>query len=747
MESTEQAVSSRRSSRPTLEILSHLQQLSRDSAEGRLSRVYEAAVQLPINCLLIDKSILLSCSKNGSHFFPVRVKNVCLDALPDCSSLAKDSVIHSVVVNQSPKVIEDVSTCDTPLRHICTHEQVCSVACIPAVACGETQAVLIYMSCSKRAFAVWEIELMMTIASHVATACRIRLVDYECCPPQVSPVLDRLRQVLTATSVDDLLQNALREVITIVNADSGSIMLYDDIQCRIAAAYGLKENIDRRVARSVPTISNYIATHRKPLLLHGPVDTSKYPGVVPRSEIASSICVPLRAGKKVLGSLNLNRSSHKRPFGESDLDFTTAYVAQPLSIALEHKRLSLYKDDQASFLRHLYRIAKMITSSLEIEEVLDKIMDQLMSVGRADVCGLLLKDDTFGEFTMACGRGIPGGMKDDYAELMMPLALSLVGRARPTAVPDLDAHRAYTDQEVVRRLGLRSAAIIPLFIKRKNVGFIMVYSRQIASFPQSLLKLLAGLAELAAIAIENARHYERQLGIARITQRLLAPCPLVCIPGFEIGHKYIPAYQVGGDYYDLIKLSEDKFGLALADVSGKDVDAATHIALCKHSLRAVADHFDSPSLLLRKMNRLIYENTSPEAFVSMFYAVLDIEHRELTFSSAGHDPGLLYRADSRTVERVSTPGILLGIQPDAAFVDGRLSIKPGDTLLLYTDGLVFASSRDYETGISKIMATLIEHSLQPAQQLADNIHERTVGKHTAKLPDDIALIALKAVEE
>lgn len=746
MENIGQAASSRRSSIPTLEILSHLLQLSRDSAEGRLSRVYEAAVQVPINCLLIDKSILLSCSTDGSQFFPMRVKNVCLDALADCSSLAKDSVIRSVVVNQSPKVIEDVSTCDAPLRYICTSEQVCSLACIPVVACGETQAVLIYMSCSKRAFAVWEIELMMTIASHVATACRIRLVDYECCPPQVSPALDRLRQALTATSVDDLLHNTLREVITIVNADSGSVVLYDNAQCRIVAAYGLKQNIARTVARSVPTISNYIATHRKPLLLHGPVDTSKYPGVVPRSEIASSICMPLKAGKKVLGCLNLNRSSHKRPFGESDLDFTTAYVAQPLSIALEHKRLRLYRDDQASFLRHLYRIAKMITSSLEIEEVLDMIMDQLMSIGRADVCGLLLKDDKFGEFKVACGEGIPGGTKDDYANLMMPLAMSLVARAT-TAVPDLNAHQAYSDQEVARRLGLRSAAIIPIFIKRKHVGFIMVYSRQTASFPQSLLKLLTGLAELAAIAIDNARHYERQLGIARITQRLLAPCPLVCIPGFEIGHKYIPAYQVGGDYYDLIKLSENKFGLALADVSGKDVDAATHIALCKHSLRAVADHFDSPSSLLRKMNRLIYENTPPEAFVSMFYGVLDIERRELTFSSAGHDPGLLYRADSRTVERVSTPGILLGIQPDAAFVDGRLSIKQGDTLLLYTDGLVFASSRDYETGISKIMATLIEHSLQPAQQLADNIHERTVGKHTAKLPDDIALIALKAVEE
>ncbi|MGB9588593.1 MAG: GAF domain-containing SpoIIE family protein phosphatase, partial [Armatimonadota bacterium] len=509
---------------------------------------------------------------------------------------------------------------------------------------------------------------MMTIASHVATASRIRLVDHESCPPQVNPVLDRLRRALTATSVDDLLENTLREVVTIVNADSGSIVLYDDAQCRIAAAYNLKGNIDRAVARSVPTMSNYIATHCKPLLLHGPADTSKYPGVVPRFEIASSICTPLKVGKKVLGCLNLNRLSHRRPFGESDLEFTTAYVAQPLSIALEHKRLRLYRDDQASFLRRLYRIAKMITSSLETEEVLDMIMDQLMSVGRADVCGLLLKDDKFGEFKVACGEGIPGGTKDDYANLMMPLAISIVARARPTALPDLNAHHAYTDHEIVRRLGLRSAAVIPLLIKRKNVGFIMVYSRQTASFPQSLLKLLAGLAELAAIAIENARHYERQLGIARITQRLLAPCSLGCIPGFEIGHKYVPAYEVGGDYYDLIRLSENRFGLAVADVSGKDVDAAAHIAMCKHSLRAVADHFDSPSSLLRKMNRLIYENTSPEAFVSMFYGILDTDRRELTFSSAGHDPGLLYRADSRTVERVSTPGILLGIQPDAAFV-------------------------------------------------------------------------------
>jgi GAF domain-containing protein len=667
--------------------------------------------------------------------------------LENYSILPLDETVQWVIKNQSPKVVEDISKCGSYLNQICMHEQVCSLACIPVVVHNQTVAILIYMTCSKVAFTVWEVQVMTTIANHVAAVSKLKLIDETCCPPQISPLFDRLRLAMASNNIDELLHNTLREALTLLHADSGSVIISDAKECRIAAYYGLPEGIDLKVTRRKKTISNYILAGRQPILIHGPADISRYPGIVPRKEIASSMCLPLKGKHKVLGLLNINRTAHKRPFTEEDLIFATTYISEPLSAALESKKLRAYREDQTKFLRHLYKIARTITSSLELQNVFNMILDRLTSLAKSDVCGLIIHEDKTGEFKVACGRGISNASVEDYEALMLPSRKLSISRARPTVINDLEAHPILRNNEIVKSLGLRSALILPLVIKRKQVGFIMAYSCQPRTFSQSLVRLLIGLGELAAIAIENARHYERQLGIAHITQQLLAPCAVCNIPGFDIGYKYIPAYQIGGDYYDILKLQENKFALAIADVSGKDVEAATHIAMCKHSLRAIAPHFHSPSSILKKMNHLIYENTTPEAFVSMLYAVLDVEQRQLQYSSAGHDPGLLLRAESKTIEQVATPGILLGINPDFTFVDKTSTINPGDILFLYTDGLVSALSKDYETGISILTSTLTECSLQPAQEVADNIYELAMNTHTSRLPDDIAFIVLKAVDE
>jgi len=733
-------------SKSALELLGFLQHLSQDTAEGNLARVVDAAVELPVKHLRVDKSVLLCCPAPGKSYFPLAFRNVSHPFLENCHLLSGDDILDWAAINQSLKVVDDLPSLSTPSAGIYALEHVRSLACIPVVAQGETLAVLLYMCCSPVSFTIWELEVMNTIANHVAAVSRLKQADEERTPPQIGPLLVRLREALwTSTDLDELLNRTLREALTLMQADSGSIILHEARGCRVAATYGLSESISRELHRVKDTVYAHVIASQKPVLLHGAADAQEYPGAIPRPEIVSAMSVPLRGRRSLLGVLNINRSRAGRIFNDADLAFATSHIAQPLVMTIENLKLHEATKAQTRYLRDMYEIARTITSTLELDAVLNMIMNRLRALIVSDVCGLLLYDNETGRLNVACGYGIPDGTESDYAELMMIAGKLSPSRMRPLVIPDLSAHHLYRHPPAAEKLGLRSAVTVPLTIKRKRVGFLTAYRHEPRGFPRETVKLLIGMAELAAIAIENARLYERQLGIANLTQRLLSPSAIEPIPGFEVGCKYAPAYQVGGDYYDLIELDRHRFAIVIADVAGKDVSAARHIAMCKHSLRATAEHIASPAELLHKMNRLIYDNTEPEAFISMFYAILDTESKTLLYSLAGHEPGLLLRAHTGRIEYISTPGILLGVLPNATFFERRTSIKVGDILLLYTDGLTTALSSDGDTGLSKLESALMERPSKTAQELANNIHKLATSRRTSRPPDDIAIVALKGV--
>jgi len=732
-------------SKSALELLGFLQHLSRDTAEGNLARVVDAAVDLPVKHLRVDKSVLLCCPALGKPYFPLASRNASQAFLESCHLLSGDDIVDWVAINQSPKAVDNVPSLTTASASVYAGEQVCSLACIPVVANGETLAVLLYMCCSPVSFTIWELEVMNTIANHVAAVSRLTQIDEGRTPPQVGPLVARLAEALWASAnLDELLDRTLREALALMQADSGSIMLHQARGCRVAASHGLSKDIEQEAHRVKDTVATRVIAGRKPVALHGAVDPDEYPGAIPRTEIVSAMSVPLHGRRSPLGLLNINRTRAGRAFNEVDLSFVASYIAQPLVVAIENVKLHEATRAQTRYLRDMYEIARTITSTLQLDAVLRMIMDRLRALIVSDVSGLLLYDET-GRLKVACGYGIPDGTESDYTDLMMSAGNLPPSRLRPVVIPDLGSHHLHTHSPAAQRLGLRSAAIVPLTIKRKRVGFLLAYRQEPRGFPRSAVKLLIGMAELAAIAIENARLYERQSGIANLTQRLLIPTAFDPIPGFEIGCKYAPAHQVGGDYYDLIKLDRDRFAIVVADVAGKDVSAARHIAMCKHSLRAIAEHIPSPAELLRKMNRLIYDNTEPEAFISMFYGVLDAKSRTLVYSLAGHEPGLLLRADKRSIDYVSTPGILLGVLPNATFTEQTTSINMHDILLLYTDGLVGALSSDCDAALSSLESALIEWPLKPAQELADNIHKLAIGRRTGRPPDDIAIVALRMI--
>ena len=183
---------------------------------------------------------------------------------------------------------------------------------------------------------------------------------------------------------------------------------------------------------------------------------------------------------------------------------------------------------------------------------------------------------------------------------------------------------------------------------------------------------------------------QRELEIAREVQRSFLPARMPDVPGLDLAAACIAAEEVGGDYYDVIPLDGRRLALVIGDVSGKGIQAAFFMTLAKGFLQSLARETDSPAEVLRRANRLFFANAPRGTFVSLIYAVLDLDARTLTFARAGHNPVILRRSPDRAASFVQPPGLALGLTPrlifDETIREETVTLKPGDTLVFYTDG-------------------------------------------------------------
>jgi sigma-B regulation protein RsbU (phosphoserine phosphatase) len=206
---------------------------------------------------------------------------------------------------------------------------------------------------------------------------------------------------------------------------------------------------------------------------------------------------------------------------------------------------------------------------------------------------------------------------------------------------------------------------------------------------------------------------------------------------------------VGGDYFDFVTLGQNKLGIAIGDVSGKGVPAAIYMTLTKGILQSHADETISPRLVLNKVNKLLYRNIEKNSFVSMFYAVLDSKAKELTFARAGHNPGIIINQNDGSNQELKTDGIALGLEEGSVFnrtlKEHSIHLKPGDTLVFYTDGFTEAMNQfKEEFGEERFIKLISENRHLHAQDLINTIVSqiRTFSRDVAQ-HDDMTMIVVK----
>lgn len=380
----------------------------------------------------------------------------------------------------------------------------------------------------------------------------------------------------------------------------------------------------------------------------------------------------------------------------------------------------------------LHRAAEKISSILDLEELIDKIVnDVAISFGYLEA-SIYLHDEGRGTMVLS---GVHGCTMDCSGHSLRVGSEGMVGYVAATRetryAPDvrLDPYYISCDDST------RSELAVPLHADGKLVGVFMASHHELDAFSSEQRRLLQALCGHIGGALHNARRFQmeraekekmsRDADEAAVMQRALFPRTSPLVPGFAVSGHSIPAGSVGGDWYDFVPLSDGRWGLVLADVAGKGTAAALLMAATRGILRSLAEAECSPAEVLTKLNRLLVEDLPPARFVTMIYGVLDPGSRTFAFANAGHLPPVLVSQDGArlvSTEKGMPLGLALG-----SFSECTVSLDKGSRLLLYSDGITEATNAsDEEYGARRLMKHLEKPEASLESIFAD-VHAFTNG--------------------
>jgi serine phosphatase RsbU (regulator of sigma subunit) len=305
--------------------------------------------------------------------------------------------------------------------------------------------------------------------------------------------------------------------------------------------------------------------------------------------------------------------------------------------------------------------------------------------------------------------------------------------------------------DLIRSLGFRSAMVVPMRSRGRVLGAItFVSSRPERLYDEDDLRLAEEVGRRAGNAVENARLFQERSNIAQTLQQSLLPPVLPKIPGIEVAARFRATgdgAEVGGDFYDLFRTAENQWATVMGDVCGKGADAAAVTALARYTIRAASMQQERPSRVLELLNDALLRDDSREdkRFCTVAYAVLEraADGVAARLASGGHPLPFVVRA-SGAVEQVGTSGTLLGIVPDVEIGDLDVPLEPGDSLVLYTDGVIEARGNGRPELGERGLARLLEGCAggRP-EDVAARIERASLEAYRGPPTDDIAVLVLQ----
>jgi phosphoserine phosphatase RsbU/P len=565
-------------------------------------------------------------------------------------------------------------------------------------------------------------------------------------------LLDFLLSVADATSetldLDRLLTSVASIVKDVVASDLFAILLYSEKEKGLRIRYSMghrEELVKNLVVRLGEGITGAAAASRLPVVVDDVRGDPRYLNAL--DAVRSELAVPMIARGKLVGVIDVESI---RPAAYSEHDRALLrLIASRVAVSIDNARLYRRVDRQNRTLRALARVSQEFSSILNIDELLGKIAKIVRNLINYDAFSIMLLD--------AEKRILKHRFSVRYDQRVnmdnIPLGRGITGAAAESReairVNDALADPRY----IASHPEVRSEVAIPLMVQDRVVGIMDLESERMGYFTDDHVRTLGLLAPQIASSVENARLYEEinqreqrmdvDLKAARKLQSVLLPRKAPEIAGLDIAIRARAARDVTGDVYDFFEHGDDYAVLAFGDVSGKGAAAALYGALVSGLLRILAPRRRGPASLLRSMNEALLERRVDAQYATLMVLLWDSKTRRMTMANAGSEPPLICREGEIIKPRIE--GVPIGLLDDREYEEFVFQAKPGDVILLYSDGIEDQLNQaEQEFGRDRITAILTEQCGAPTDIIATTIlHEVDTFKAGMPNTDDQSIIVMR----
>jgi sigma-B regulation protein RsbU (phosphoserine phosphatase) len=401
------------------------------------------------------------------------------------------------------------------------------------------------------------------------------------------------------------------------------------------------------------------------------------------------------------------------------------------------------------YMRALIRAGRELAGRMRLENLFDLILNlSVDAVGASRGVLMILENE---ELQVRATRGAGFRISSGVRDLVLKEGRSLL-------VQDASKDRAFAARESIRQQQIRSILAVPLQTDERVIGLVYLDSPFLVhEFRNEDLSLLTVMANIAAIRIEHARLAQieqaeklraREMEHAALIQRSILPVNFPAFPDrteFELHAAMVSAAEVGGDLFDFFLLDNDHLGFVIGDVSGKGVPAALFMAVSRTLLRATAQHRKSPGECFAQVNATLLERNVASMFVTLFYGVLDLRSGQLEFANGGHNPAYVVAGSGKLRMLTAKSGPMLGLFAGQRYRTFTDRIEPGESVVLYTDGVTEARNKNGEFfGDERLQTFIADQGAKAAEKLIQGLHG-TVQNFSAgtQQHDDFTVLALR----
>ncbi len=563
-----------------------------------------------------------------------------------------------------------------------------------------------------------------------------------------------------ATNLDEVLSTVARITPLLVGVEWSAVVLADDANTfRIVEIAGPSAEVTGALTgltltpQSWPLLAQIKQDGQPVLIDSNTVQPANMPIDV---NIGQGVILPLFAKGEVMGLLLIGQQDDSEPMTDRKIELVSG-IANQAALAIESAQLFAAQQEEAWVTTALLQVAEAVNTQIDPDQSLETVVRLTPLLVGVERCAILRWDNDQNCLAGGPSWGLPPDATAAFHGLTFTeedgqfLADLLTCTEPQSAGVGTDCPLPPALQRLFESPTLLG---LPLIARGHLVGAMLVDHPALGGqIDQRRLNILSGIAHQTALALENSRlqseataaeRIERELEVARGIQTSFLPDTFPAVAGWEVAAVYRAARQVGGDFYDFFPVDEHHWAIVVADVADKGVPAALFMALSRTLLRAVGSNRQTPSVTLSRVNDLLLRDTRSELFVTVWYGLWDAQTGKITYSSAGHNPPVIVRADG-SAQLLSIRGIALGVIPEITLQQEEVTLGPGDMLVAYTDGVTEALRSDQaEFGVVGLQSTLVNLRAKHASDIAKGVLG-AVDTFAAGEPqfDDVTLIVLK----